>query len=65
MKDKGVPQQRNKRVADDKELYEREKAEDERRYRRYLETGEYISHEAMMFWLNELEQAAESKATTE
>ena len=34
------------------EAYEREKREDGERWQRYQETGEYISNEAMMSWLD-------------
>ncbi len=34
------------------EAYERQKREDEERWQRYQETGEYVSNEAMMSWLD-------------
>ena len=49
------------RYLDAEERYEAEKAEDEARYREYLETGEHVTHEAMIAWLDELERTTEQK----
>jgi len=62
MKDQDLGRQPNKPTLDDKERWEREKVEDDRRYQHFLETGGCISHEEMMAWFDELEQIAESKA---
>ncbi|MCG8505309.1 MAG: hypothetical protein MI755_11930 [Sphingomonadales bacterium] len=40
-------------------------AEDLRRYRGYLRTGEYISQEAMLDWLNKLAMGAAAKVAHE
>lgn len=62
MRDREQPRQPTERTPEDKERYEREKAEDERRYRQYLETGECISNEEMMAWFDRLERQAGSKS---
>lgn len=38
------------------ESYEQERREDLRRWEEYQQTGEYITNEAMMDWLDELER---------
>ncbi|MGI9387429.1 MAG: hypothetical protein ACR2OX_08350 [Methyloligellaceae bacterium] len=61
MNNQDPPQQPNDSKCDDKKRWKREKAEDDRRYQHYVETGEYVSHEEMMEWLDQLERDAEAK----
>lgn len=61
MNDRNSTRQPNKLKLDQTERWDREKAEDERRYRHYLETGKCISHEEMMAWFDQLEREAELK----
>ena len=44
------------------ERFELEKAEDEARYRRFLDTGAHFTHDEMSAWLNELASRAAGKA---
>lgn len=61
MKDHHAPRHPRDCTSHDRERWEQEKAEDEQRYRHYLETGECISHEEMMAWFDRLEYEAASK----
>lgn len=47
------------------EKYEREKAEDETRYQRYLDTGTHISNKDMMEFLDSLPGQARGKPVSE
>ena len=53
------------RYLDAEERYEQEKAEDQDRWQRYLETGAYSTHEEMTAWLDQLAEAAARKAQPE
>jgi predicted transcriptional regulator len=50
------------RYLDSEEGYERERAEDRARWERYVDTGEAISDEDMMAWLDDLADTASRKA---
>jgi len=49
----------------EEEQFEREKAEDEARYQRYLDTGSHVSHEDLTNWLEDLSQRAQQQADAE
>ncbi len=46
------------RYLETEERFERERAEDEARWKRYLETGEHVTSEEMMLLFDELEASA-------
>ncbi len=47
---------------DKEERYELERLEDEERYQRYLDTGEHITNDDMVDWLDRLARDAAKKA---
>lgn len=49
----------------EEERFEREKAEDEARYQRFLDTGSHVDNTDMTAWLDELDKQAQRKAGTE
>ena len=57
-------QPRTKRHGDDgrEERYEQEKVEDLDRWQRYMESGDAVSHETVMAWLDDLAVEADRRA---
>ena len=53
------------RFLDVEERYEREKAEDQARWERYLETDEYVTGQDMKSRLGQMAREADEKAGTE
>jgi predicted transcriptional regulator len=49
----------------EEERFEREKAEDEARYQRFLDTGAHHSNEEMHAWFDELATQAQQRAEPE
>ena len=49
------------RYLDTEERYEREKAEDLDRWQRYVESGDAVSHETVMAWLDDLAVEADRR----
>jgi len=47
---------------DKEERYELERLEDDERYQRYLDTGEHVTNDEMVGWLDQLAENAAEKA---
>ena len=50
------------RYLDAEERYERERAEDLDRWERYIESGDAVSHDTVMAWLDDLAVEADRRA---
>lgn len=49
----------------DEERFEREKAEDEARYQRFLDTGSHVTAEEMDAWLDHLAEESQRRSVSE